>query len=221
MKSRQEIKALGKEAMMQQRKISILLVLSIIVLSGVYLLVGRIPAVGFLLAIAASFLLIAWSINVYGEFIKVYKRETASLDEVSSGLKVNFWRKVGGVYWLYLWVFLWSLLLIIPGIVKFISYYFTAYILADCPEVKATDALKLSMRMTQGHKMDIFIFLLSWIGWLILSVLTLGILYIVYVGPYWYTAESGLYLEIRNKAIAEGRITPEELGKTAAELSIG
>jgi len=111
-----------------------------------------------------------------------------------------------------LWLVLWTLLLIIPGIIKFMSYYFTYNILADCPNVKATDAIKISMRITEGHKMDVFIFILSWLGWFLLSVLTIGILYVVYVGPYWATSDAGFYLELRDKALREGKITLEDLG---------
>ena len=68
------------------------------------------------------------------------------------------------------------------------------------------------MRITQGYRKEIFIFMLSWIGWMLLSVLTLGILWVVYVGPYWFAADAGLFLEMRDKALADGRITHEELG---------
>jgi hypothetical protein len=97
-----------------------------------------------------------------------------------------------------------------------LAYYFTANILADCPNVTARDALKISMRITRGYKGEIFVFILSWIGWFLLSGLTLGILYVVYVGPYWYTADAGLYIELRNRALADGIITPEELGMDEA-----
>ena len=112
-----------------------------------------------------------------------------------------------------LWLF--SLLMIaawVPAIIKGISYSMTVFILEHFPDVPATDALKISMRITQGYKFDIFVFCLSFIGWFILSALTLGILYIVYVGPYFYASFAGLYQELRDKALAEGRVTREELG---------
>ena len=46
-----------------------------------------------------------------------------------------------------LFVFLCALLLVILGIIKAISYSMTPYILAEHPDVKAKDALKLSMRI--------------------------------------------------------------------------
>jgi uncharacterized membrane protein len=107
-------------------------------------------------------------------------------------------------------------LFIIPGIVKSYAYMMMPYILADCPTVTAREALRLSRRMTKGHKGKLFVLTLSFIGWGILTVLTFGILYIVYVGPYMHTTFAGFYIELRDKAFADGVITPAELGMVAA-----
>lgn len=123
----------------------------------------------------------------------------------------NYARNLGGILWMELFIFLWSLLLFIPGIIKAIAYSMTPYILADTRNVSATDALKLSMRMTNGHKGKIFVLGLSFIGWLLLSALTGGILYIFYVGPYMNTAFAGMYEEIKNNALRTGVVRPEEL----------
>ena len=123
----------------------------------------------------------------------------------------NYPRKLGGSLWMGLFVFLWGLLLVIPGIIKAISYSMTQYILADCPNVKAKDALKLSMRMMQGHKWEAFVLGLSFIGWIILSLLTLGILSTFYVGPYMDSTFAAYYLEIRDEALRTGAVTREQL----------
>ena len=123
----------------------------------------------------------------------------------------NYPRKLGGSLWMALFIFLWSLLLIIPGLIKTISYSMTQYILADCPEVKARDALKLSMRMMNGHKWECFVLLLSFIGWGILTILTLGILEVFYVGPYRNSSFAAYYLEIKREALRTGAVTREQL----------
>ncbi|MCL2565811.1 MAG: DUF975 family protein [Defluviitaleaceae bacterium] len=219
MKSRQEIKALAKDAMGQQRSTAILLGLVYMavtfasgVLDGIVETISGGMGIAYWIVFTIGMLIIiVMAVNMLGEYIKIFNRDEASVGAMFSGLGVNFARKLGGVLWMSLFVTLWTLLLIIPGIIKGLSYYFTSNILADCPDVKATDAIKISMRITKDHKIDIFIFVLSFLGWFILSALTLGILYIVYVGPYFYTADAGLYLELKNKALAEGRITQEEL----------
>ena len=123
----------------------------------------------------------------------------------------NFGRKLGGYLWMCLFTFLWSLLFIIPGIIKSFSYAMTPYILADCPNVKATDALKLSMRIMKGHKWELFVFYLSYIGWGILCCLTLGILSLFYVGPYLNSSLAVYYLEVREEALRTGAITMGQL----------
>ena len=95
-----------------------------------------------------------------------------------------------------LYTFLWSLLFIIPGIVKSYSYAMTPYILLDRPELSATEAIKESEKMMNGHKMDLFILELSFIGWIFLSVLTCGVL-ILYVEPYMAATKTAFYLELK------------------------
>lgn len=95
---------------------------------------------------------------------------------------------------------LWSLLFIIPGIIKAYSYSMSLYIINDNPNMKAIDAIKKSEEMMNGHKMDLFILHLSFLGWMLLGLLTLGILYI-WVIPYYYTAIANFYNSIKEKKV--------------------
>jgi len=212
MKTRQEIKLQAKTNMGKQRGTSILLVLLIFAIALVLALLRIIPILGWIIYVAGMCVLMVWIVNTNGEFISVYKGEKASVDGVANRFPVNFWRKLGGMWWEALWTFLWSLLFLVPGIVKSYSYFMTSYILADCPDVTAKEALKLSMRMTQGHKGKLFVMHLSFIAWLLLSACTLYILLIVYVGPYMQATMAGYYVELRDQALANGVIKPEELG---------
>jgi uncharacterized membrane protein len=103
------------------------------------------------------------------------------------------------------------ILLSIPAIIKYYAYSLTAYVLADCPNVKATDAIKISMKMTKGHKGKLFVLDLSFIGWSLLSCITLFILAFVFVMPYYTTTWSGFYEELKAQALESGAITAEEL----------
>ena len=89
-------------------------------------------------------------------------------------------------------IVLWSLLLIVPGIIKAISYSQTIYILKDNPELKFNGAIERSMAMMEGHKMEAFLLGISFIGWLLLGVLTLGI-GMLWVTPYMSTAYAHFY----------------------------
>lgn len=123
----------------------------------------------------------------------------------------GFGRKLGGYWWMQLFLFLWSLLFVIPAIIKTYGYSMTMYILSDCPNVRAKDALKLSMRIMMGHKWELFVFQLSFIGWFILNSFTFGLLGLFYVVPYYQTAMAGFYLEVREDALRRGVITLAQL----------
>ena len=78
-----------------------------------------------------------------------------------------------------IYTFLWTLLFIIPGIVATYKYAMAPFILLENPGLSAKDAITESKEMMRGHKMDLFCLQLSFIGWAILSALTLGI------GNFW------------------------------------
>jgi len=88
-----------------------------------------------------------------------------------------------------IFVLLWSVLLIIPGIIKSISYSMSYYILADNPSITAKEAIKESERIMKGHKWDFFVLGLSFVGWffLIISLLLICviILCIPILGDLW------------------------------------
>lgn len=94
-----------------------------------------------------------------------------------------------------LYVFLWTLLLIIPGIIASYSYAMTEYILAEHPELTAGEAIAASKEMMYGNRWRLFCLQLSFIGWVILCALTLGIGNL-WLNPYQNVAEAAFYREI-------------------------
>lgn len=102
----------------------------------------------------------------------------------------------------YVYVFLWSLLLLIPGCIKAYSYAMTPYILKDNPEMKNNAAIEESMRMMDGHKLELFLLDLSFIGWAILSILTccIGFLWLV---PYMNMAHVNFYEDLKKASVEE------------------
>lgn len=203
MKTRPEIKETAKANMKQNQGqcVAVLLILSVITVVLVTVAAG----------VGAMLLVPVISIAANGYFVRTYRGFRDTVSDWFSDMFNNFGRRLGGYYWMSLFIYLWSMLFMIPGIVKGIAYSLTPYILADCPNVKARDALKLSMRMTQGYKADIFVTMLSFLGWLILSAFTFGILEIVYVGPYMNTTLAGVYEELKNNALENGTISQDEL----------
>ncbi len=112
-------------------------------------------------------------------------------------------RTVGAVLLVFVYTLLWTLLLVIPGIIKAYSYSMTFYILRENPEMTAGDAITASQKMMDGHKMDLFLLSLSFIGWAILASITFGFVYL-WLFPYIYTAYAAFYETLKK----ETSVTP-------------
>ena len=108
----------------------------------------------------------------------------------------NYWHHVWGMFLNRFFVFLWSLLLFVPGIIKTLSYAMTNYILVDKPELSANEAINLSKDMMYGHKFDLFYLYLSFAGWFILCLFTLGIGFL-WLYPYAQAAQGSFYLDVK------------------------
>lgn len=101
-----------------------------------------------------------------------------------------------------IYLFLWTLLFWIPGIVKSYSYAMTNYILIDNPNMTANEAITESRKMMDGHKAELFILDLSFLGWYILSCFTFGIL-LLYVDPYHMATRAAFYENLRGPIVTE------------------
>lgn len=96
-----------------------------------------------------------------------------------------------------IYICLWSLLLIVPGIIKSYSYAMTEFLMLDNPNLSYDEAITESMRMMQGYKMKLFMLDLSFIGWFLLCLLTLGIGFL-WLHPYVYTSHAYFYETLKN-----------------------
>ncbi|MCC8073044.1 MAG: DUF975 family protein [Clostridiales bacterium] len=102
-----------------------------------------------------------------------------------------------------------TLLFIIPGIIFNYSSYFAYQIMSDNPNLKPSEAIKLSKKMIKGNRTELFVLDLSFIPWYLLTAITLGIANI-YVIPYVSTTKALYYENFRLRALSEGRITPDD-----------
>ncbi len=152
------------------------------------------------------------SVTSAGFFLHIWRETPQSVSQaISDTFDVNFLRKMGGMLWMMLKTFLWSLLFMIPGIIKAYAYSMTQYVLYDCPNVPAMEASRISEKITRGHKWELFIASLSFLGWDLLGVMTLGILEVLFVLPYKETAYAGIYEELKQLALDTGAVTQAEL----------
>lgn len=108
----------------------------------------------------------------------------SQFDRFGTGFAQHFLR---GLY-----VALWSILLVIPGIMKHYSYAMTPFILAEHPELTATQAIDWSQELMDGHKMDLFILDLTFIGWGILAGMLWNLGYLA-LNPYKNASHAAFY----------------------------
>lgn len=147
-------------------------------------------------------------------FMAIIRGNKAKIEDLFCGFTDNFADSFVAGILISIFTFLWTLLFIIPGIVKAYSYSMTFYILKDNPGMSATEAITESRKMMDGHKWDLFVLHLSFIGWLLLCMLTFGIL-ILYVEPYMMATDAAFYESI--KPVPE--IKEEPVAEPAAEAS--
>lgn len=99
-----------------------------------------------------------------------------------------------------LYIFLWSLLLIIPGIIASYSYSMAPFIMAENPDMRPSEALAASKALMDGHKAELFFLDFSFIGWSLLSALTLGIGEF-WLNPYTNAARAAFYRNLNRNYI--------------------
>lgn len=94
-----------------------------------------------------------------------------------------------------LYILLWSFLFVIPGIMASFSYAMTEYILAENPELSASEAIRISKQLMEGNRWRLFCLKFSFIGWDILCKFTFGIGNL-WLNPYKQAAIAAFYREV-------------------------
>ena len=154
-----------------------------------------------LLALGVALLLGIFLLNpLYVGCSRFMKDNVIAPQKQFGALKVGFsryWHTVGTMLLTAVFVFLWSLLLLVPGIIKGYSYRMVPFLVADHPELSATEVITLSRRMMDGHKWNTFVLDLSFLGWILLTVLTCGILGIFWTTPYIANTNAALYHKLK------------------------
>lgn len=199
MKTNSEIRALARQSLSGNWTMPVLVMLILLIVSGI----SAIPYLGSLLAI---FILLPINYSVEQLFLRFARGEKNNLIEKMFDCFNDYGRALGTSLLVVIYIWLWTLLLIIPGIIKGYSYAMTYYIALDHPELNAEQCIQRSMKMMSGHKMKLFLLDLSFIGWILLCILTLGIA-ALWVQPYINVAHSHFYQELK---AAEEQIAPEK-----------
>ena len=171
----------------------------------VYLLVTLplqfIPKIG---GIFALFLTAPMVVGLARFALNIAQGQEARLDDIFSGFK-QYTRALGTMFLSGLYIFLWFLCLIVPGIIAAFSYSQIYFILTDDDTLSVEEVLAKSKKMMDGYKMDLFILQLSFIGWALLCVLTLGIGFF-FLAPYVQVSLANFYLLVKANYEAENGV---------------
>ena len=189
MKTFNELKSLAKTQI--SGKIGVLFAMYVIMF-GIAVAAGLVPAVG---GIASFVMNSAFCLGGAWVFLKITKGETVTVGNIFYGFE-DLWTAIKANFFMGLFSCLWSLLLIVPGIIKAYSYSMTYFILAENKGMSVLEAITLSRKMMDGHKMDLFLLFLLFIGWFILVLITFGIAGI-WVYPYFYATLTNFYLSVK------------------------
>ena len=184
------------------------LVLAMLVFMAVCGITG---ATTFAAALVAIFVLMPIEVGLYNSFL-AFDRDQTQTGIVEGMFKRAFTgeylHRVLGMFLVELFVSLWTLLFIIPGIIKALAYSMTPFILEEKPELSAYDAIKYSEKLMKGHKTELFLLYLSFIGWAILCLFTFGIGYL-WLAPYMYVTFCEFYEDLKKEAPLEGQVSQQ------------
>ncbi len=150
-------------------------------------------AVSATVSILGVLILGPFTVGVTSVFVNLMRQnKPIDIADMFDGFKVSLSRNILLSLLVTLFTTLWSLLFIIPGIVKYYSYSMAYFIANDHPEYDWNTCIKESMRLTNGHKMDLFVLDLSFIGWYFVGALCLGI-GTLWVAPYHFASKQNYY----------------------------
>lgn len=193
--NRLELKTMAKQQI--KGNIGILFVIALIIaaISGAAGLILRFIPYGIGSLVSTIIITPAFSLSVYMIYLNLANGQKPEAKDAFNGFH-DFWSAFKVSFLTGLFTMLWSLLLVVPGIIKAISYSQAMYILAENKGMGACEAITRSKTMMHGHKSEYFVLGLSFIGWMLLGSITLGIAYI-WITPYMQATYTNFYNAIK------------------------
>ena len=96
-----------------------------------------------------------------------------------------------------IFVLLWSFLFIIGGFIAAYRYRLAVYLLVDHPEYSPMQCIRESKRLMHGHKAELFMLDMSFLGWTLLAILpVVGWIVEIWNTPYFATTYALYYQEL-------------------------
>lgn len=134
--------------------------------------------------------------------LKVFKHEDTGINELFAYFPMLL-KIIGLTLWMELFIMLWSCLCIIPGIIAGLRYSQAFFILAENPDKGIRECVNESKELMSGRLWEFFVLQLSFILWLLLTMVTCGLAGL-YVQPYMQITYAGYYLSLKPYDVNDG-----------------
>lgn len=160
----------------------------------VQIIFGETSFITFIVSFVVEFLLVPLQIGLNGYMMGFVQNDTFNRDAIFAPYDDTF--KIIGAYILMSFVIMIGFIFfIIPGIYLAFSYALVPYLLVTNKDLSITETLELSRKMMNGHKLDLFVLGISFLGWMLLVPCTFGII-LIWLYPYMMTATTKFFVDI-------------------------
>ena len=210
MPTRAELKQAAKDRMKEQSINPVLVTLVYVLIAIALSMISGLLGATVILPLVISIVSVIVEIGYVFYCMKVAKREQGAYADLAYGF--NDWRHALKLFALTfvigIFTMLWSLLFIVPGVIKAISYSQALMIMIENPDMDIMTAIAESQKMMNGHKMEYFILGLSFILWNLLVAVTCGIAS-VWVTPYMQITMVNYYYALKNPNVNGAKVVLE------------
>lgn len=160
----------------------------------VQIIFGETSFITFIVSLVVEFLLVPLQIGLNGYMMGFVQNDTFNRDAIFAPYDDTF-KIIGASILMSFVIMIGFIFFIIPGIYLAFSYALVPYLLVTNKDLSITETLELSRKMMNGHKLDLFVLEISFLGWMLLVPCTFGII-LIWLYPYMMTATTKFFVDI-------------------------
>ena len=160
----------------------------------VQIIFGETSFITFIVSLVVEFLLVPLQIGLNGYMMGFVQNDTFNRDAIFAPYDDTF-KIIGASILMSFVIMIGFIFFIIPGIYLAFSYALVPYLLVTNKDLSITETLELSRKMMNGHKLDLFVLGISFLGWMLLIPCTFGII-LIWLYPYMMTATTKFFVDI-------------------------
>lgn len=160
----------------------------------VQIIFGETSFITFIVSLVVEFLLVPLQIGLNGYMMGFVQNDTFNRDAIFAPYDDTF-KIIGASILMSFVIMIGFIFFIILGIYLAFSYALVPYLLVTNKNLSITETLELSRKMMNGHKLDLFVLGISFLGWMLLVPCTFGII-LIWLYPYMMTATTKFFVDI-------------------------